>query len=117
MVSPRMATVAALTDTIRADQCGDLVSLRNGEDAGTGLRRAGEASCGAIGRETRPRARRWCFPDAATAEILRGVTAVRIMRDRRYGEAGDIWAGAISAGEIVVFCQQMMGELNALFRF
>ena len=117
MVSPRMATVAALTDTSRANQCGVLVSLRNGEDAGTGLRRAGEASCGAIGRETKPRARRWCLLDAATAEILRDVTAVRILRDRRYGEAGDIRAGAISASESVVFCQQMMGEINDLFRF
>ena len=104
MVSPRMATVAALTDTSRADQCGDLVSLRNGEDAATGLRRAGEASSGAIGRETRPRARRWCFPDAATAEILRGVTAVRILRDRRYGETVGVRAGVLSVNESVVFC-------------
>lgn len=112
-----MAIDAALTDTSRADQCGVLVIIGNGGNAGARLTRPVEASCGAIGRETRRRQRRCWLPDAATAEILRGMTAVRILRDRRYGEAADVRAGAISAGEIVVFCQHMMGELNALFRF
>ena len=90
----------------------------SGGEAGRGLmEKAARASCGAIGEETWARQWRGCIPDAANAEVLPSVTAVRILRDRRYGETVDVRAGVLSVNESVVFCQQMMGEMNDLFRF